>query len=128
MNQLLRKTLKKEVGLSMTSVIHLSIDTIEKQNLTVTYKTDRTENEILHIALVQRQAVTNVPRGENAGRQLHQVNVVQDLKSVPLHGSASGIIRLNIPDRLSSKEVAVIAFTQDENSMAITGAGELALK
>ncbi|OQP57223.1 hypothetical protein A3860_11745 [Niastella vici] len=125
---LLRKTLKKELELSMTSVIHLSIDTIEKRNLTVAYKTERTENEILHIALVQRQAVTNVQRGENAGRQLHHVNIVRELKSVLLHGPASGTIRLTIPDRLSSNEVAVIAFTQDENSMAITGAGELAIK
>ncbi len=85
----------------------------------VSFEATLKENEVLHIALVQRETAMDVRRGENSGRRLEHHNVVRDFKTT---ADAKGSITLSIPDGLSPAECAVIAYVQTKG-MKINGAG-----
>ena len=69
------------------------------------------------IALVQRKATTPVARGENAGAQLPDYNVVRNLIIQPAYDNGS--IELSLPDDLKMDNAAVVLFTQDEQTKAV---------
>lgn len=76
----------------------------------------------LNVALVESGLVTQVHRGENAGRTLPHTNVVREFVTRSLDGNGAGSILLKT--KFSAKENArrVIAFVQDQRTMAIWGA------
>ena len=77
-------------------------------------------DELLNIALVQHDAVTSVLRGENKGRKLNHVNVVRSLISIP--ASPDGTQEISFPSELENQTVTIICFTQDKNSLTVSGA------
>jgi hypothetical protein len=80
------------------------------------------KNALLNLALVERDLVTKVPRGENAGRTLHHDNVVRAFRTVALDGSGRGQMDLKPADTVAGEKSRVIAFVQDAKSRAIVGA------
>ena len=87
----------------------------------ISYETNATGN--LNIALVQLQAQNKIERGENHGATLHHVNIVRDIKTIPLK-TGNGKATLNLPNGLFMKDCRVIAFTQNENNLEITSAAQ----
>ncbi len=84
----------------------------------------RPPGSVLSVALVQRNAHNEIPRGENAGRELAHVQVVRAFKVLPLQ-EPSGTVRLGIPAGLSAQDVRVVAYVQDSRSMAMLGANSV---
>jgi len=73
----------------------------------------------LQAALIQLQASTAVKNGENAGRQLHHVNVVRDLKSST---KSKDSLSLSLPAGVTAADCKVIVFLQDKETLKVEGA------
>ncbi|MEO7313288.1 MAG: DUF1223 domain-containing protein [Chitinophagaceae bacterium] len=82
------------------------------------------KNEVLHLVLVQKSAVSKVLRGENAGRTLTHNNVVLDWKTLE-SPATSGSVKFKNGLVIQPGEYNVIAFVQDKGSGAISSAGFL---
>jgi hypothetical protein len=77
-------------------------------------------DEVLNIALVQQDAATSVLKGENEGRKLNHVNVVRSFVSIP--ASHDGAEEISFPSELENQTATIICFTQDKNTLAVSGA------
>ncbi len=81
------------------------------------------KNLLLNIALVEKNLVTDVPRGENSGRTLHHDNVVRAFKSVPVaQRETSGMAELLLPAGIDRDQAAVIAYLQEPGTLLVRGA------
>ncbi len=73
----------------------------------------------LQVALVKKNTVTRILRGENEGRTLINRNVVMQLSSVALQ--ADGIVSIELPPGFSPEQYLVVAYLQ-KNDGIITAA------
>jgi hypothetical protein len=64
------------------------------------------------IALVQNKSITSVAKGENAGAQLTNYNVVRNLIVQPAQDN--GIIKMSLPNDLKHHNASIVLFTQDQ--------------
>lgn len=124
----LRTTIEEEMKGPVSSVIELTAKTAGAGNITASYKITNSGKLLLNIALVQLKATSNVKRGENSGHQLNHINVVRDLKTISIDKDANASVDFKIPTGISSKDVKIIAFIQDNNSLKITGATEATIQ
>ena len=76
----------------------------------------------LGVALVQRNAVTNVKAGENGGRTLSHVQIVRAFRSDEWNGKNSGAGHLDLPAGLKTGDAEVIAFLQNDGNGEIVAA------
>lgn len=115
-----------ENGLQKEAASDLKISTRRKDStITVTYTFSKPHAGLLHVALVQPQAITDVKRGENGGKTLRHVNVVSVFQTVDVTGN--GHLTLEIPSALSGMPLHVIAYTQSKENYSISGAAEQTL-
>lgn len=101
-----------EIKNAVNKKLELTTDGLAGKTVTVNYKTEGASGEILHIALVQTEASTDVKRGENGGRKLHHINIVRDFKTV---SAKNGTVQLQIPSALTTADVKVIAYLQQKD-------------
>jgi hypothetical protein len=120
----LRTIIQQELKETTSSIIELTGKPGIKNNIIASYKVTTTGNPLLHIALVQLKAVTNVKRGENGGHKLNHINIVREFKTITVNNQAEATVKFTIPQGLSAKEVKLIAFIQDKNNSRITGVVE----
>jgi hypothetical protein len=112
--------LKKAAGKPIE--LHASFDGAK---LNVAYKVPDADKEMLHVALVQKHAESQVQAGENGGQLLKHINVVRDFKSIEVHPGSMGTVSFSVPRGLAAKDCKVIAYLQGEgSSLAMTGAAE----
>lgn len=93
------------------AVVHYDLSSIPK-------------NSVLRVALVDPEATTDVPSGENAGRRLRHVHVVRGFASAPL-AARNGDVSVRWPSDFSEAQrerAFVVAYVQDRTSMAIAAA------
>lgn len=81
---------------------------------------------VINFALVERNIVTHVKRGENRNRTLQHDNVVRAFKTLPIQ--KTGQTELPIPNDLKTEDGNVIAYVQHKDGLAISGATRLVLK
>jgi hypothetical protein len=84
------------------------------------------DSEVL-IALVQKNAQTNVARGENAGHTLSHVQIVRQLQKERLTSAGEGNTIVALPAGFDAQNWEVLALIQDQNNGAITGAAKAEL-
>jgi hypothetical protein len=80
----------------------------------------------LRAALIERQAVSTVTSGENAGRTLHHANVVRAFSTVSIDDRMNGHIAFP-GRRVEPGRYAVVAYLQDPQTLRITAGGRLDL-
>ena len=114
---LINNYLKKQPG----SKIELNVS-CNSNDVLVKYSVTDMHAQIINIALVQKNAETDVRRGENSGRKLHHINIVRELKTVDARGKGS--LDFILPKGLSAADCIIIAYTQDKNSWKVSGAAE----
>ncbi|UKT66037.1 DUF1223 domain-containing protein [Pedobacter mucosus] len=125
------KTLRNAVqnALSQTSLNHLEIN-IEEQtatNISLSYqRNQRVQGDNLVIAIVSPSATNKVERGENKGRILHHVQIVNNFETFNLNGKEKGLVNLALGSMKNDFEL--IAFLQNANSGQIMAATKLPLK
>lgn len=81
--------------------------------------TDAPAGAVVHVALVQREAVSDVARGENRGRALRHANVVRAFETAT---TPSGRVRLALPAGVGAEEAFVVAYVQRGATGAIAAA------
>jgi hypothetical protein len=81
-----------------------------------------TDNTTLQLALVQKTAVSHVKSGENGGRTLSHIQIVNELKSIPLGKNKNGEASITLPGAFSAPGYELIAFIQNTNTGEITAA------
>jgi hypothetical protein len=111
--------LKKEAKAQIT----LSNVAVNGHNATLKYNaTGNTDNTTLQLALVQKNAVSHVKNGENGGRTLSHIQIVNEFKAVPLGKNKPGETTLNLPDNFTAAGFELVAFIQNNTTGEITGA------
>jgi hypothetical protein len=123
--QKLQSAVKAELAATTNNSLGLTTGT-KGNNVTVQYTIKgsnvTTAGAMLHTALVQSMASSQVLGGENRGLSLQHVNVVRDFQSVPLKNAktsgseTSGKVELTIPGGLTAKDCKVIAYIQDRSA------------
>ncbi|GAB3498964.1 DUF1223 domain-containing protein [Spirosoma knui] len=78
----------------------------------------------VNVALVQKEARTNVGTGENGGRTLLNTNVVRQFKTIEQAGT-SGSVTLAMPSGLSADQTAVLVYAQRTDTGQVVGAAQL---
>lgn len=86
---------------------------------------DAPEPSVVHVALVQTEATTQVRHGENGGRTLRHANVVRGFET---HREASGEISFALPDGLDAADVQVVAYVQPGETGAVAGVATAAVE
>ncbi|MES2064561.1 MAG: DUF1223 domain-containing protein [Bacteroidota bacterium] len=103
--------------------VTLSNLAINGHSATLKYNTTGyTDNTTLQLALVQKNAVSHVKSGENGGRTLSHIQIVNDLKGIPLDKNNAGEITVKLPDSFTATGFELIAFLQNNTTGQITGA------
>mgnify|MGYP001026320485 CR=1 FL=1 len=93
-----------------------------KEQLELNYETNIIEkNTSLFVALVQKQATTEVKRGENEGRLLHHVQIVRQAHTLSLEEKQGGLV-LPMPENFNTTDWEIIGFLQDDTTGAINAA------
>lgn len=81
-------------------------------------------NTSLLIALIQKNAVSKVLKGENGGRTLSHAQIVRDLETISLNAKKDGTATLKAPEGMNAGAYEVIAFLQNNRTGEITAAGK----
>ncbi|MDB5146146.1 MAG: hypothetical protein JWQ57_166 [Mucilaginibacter sp.] len=126
----LRNAIK--TGLQASSNIQLSLNATRSANNTVSvqYKVDgKTDNahSVISLALVQKQAVIKVERGENGGHTLAHAQIVRNLQTLPLSVN-NGNATIALPAGFDAQAWEVIGFVQNTGNGSILGAARTLFK
>jgi len=106
------------------STLTLTIDELEGKQIKVHYTSQsKAKKSTLHIALVQKEAITYVKAGENAGKTLSHVQIVRDLQY--RNRKTNDSFSFTLPDKENKWEI--IAFEQDKTTGQILDATSINL-
>ncbi len=110
-------------ALSKPALASLSLEASQNENsLSVNYNVEGTSrNSRLLLAVVQKEAKSNVKRGENANRVLSHYQIVRNLQSVDLNKAKKGTTSIHLPKNYNAQDFEIIGFVQDMNSGVILG-------
>ena len=115
-----------EEALDRPAPVALRLETrpAEARKVTVRYQAHGLTDEArLQLVLVEREALTDVPRGENRGRKLEHANVVRAARTLTIGpDQAAGEAELPLPDDLSAEDALVIGYVQNPADRAVLGA------
>ncbi|MFC6265320.1 DUF1223 domain-containing protein [Flavobacterium panici] len=108
-------------ALSKPVSTNLSLEASQNENsIAVNYNVEGTsKNSRLLIAVVQKEAKSNVKRGENAHRVLSHYQIVRNLQWVDLNKVKKGTASVHLPKNYNTQDFEIIGFVQDMNSGAI---------
>ncbi|WP_244228793.1 DUF1223 domain-containing protein [Mucilaginibacter endophyticus] len=126
----LRNAIK--AGLQGNSSARLNLKATRNANNTasVQYKIEgETENShnVISLALVQKQAVVKVERGENGGRTLAHTQIVRNLQTLPLN-STGGSATIALPAGFDAQGWEIIGFVQNTGNGNILSAAKASFK
>ncbi|HEY4149949.1 MAG TPA: DUF1223 domain-containing protein [Chitinophagaceae bacterium] len=120
----LNKTIDQALKSPAPAPLALEAREGKDRTITVSYKLAALTGQSLNVALVQRNADTEVKKGENEGKRLHHINIVRDLRTMP---ATSGGVVLHLPAGLGAADCEVIAFVQNNNTLAISAAAQASI-
>ncbi|MDB5022315.1 MAG: hypothetical protein JWP78_70 [Mucilaginibacter sp.] len=83
-----------------------------------------TTNAVLLVALIEKNATTKVRRGENGGRTLSHVQIVNQLKSLPLKNDNEDTGNIALPHGFDPQKYELIGLVQNTASGEIIGAAK----
>ena len=116
-----KKMVQKELAVKQSETILVNDVSIGKNALTFHYKTTQTDqNNILNIALVQKQATTSIKTGENEGVTITNHNIVRSFISQPISKDGLGLISL--PSSFKAGEYALVLYVQNKKDLSVTAA------
>jgi hypothetical protein len=103
-------------NLGVTTTDALTLDcSVHENKITVQYKgiLDHERAELV-LALVQKNAQSNVKAGENSGRRLSHIQIVRNLERFPFEPAKP--VTINVPADFNTKGWELIGFVQRKNS------------
>jgi hypothetical protein len=118
----LRNAIRAGLQKTPTAQLELNVAGITQNQAALKYRTDGDDkNSLLQVAVLQKQAVSKVERGENSGRTLSHVQIVRKLQTVALTGN-SGTVNVSLPHGFDAQNWEIVAFLQNKANGSITGA------
>ena len=118
----LRNAIKANLQIPAKAELTLSDVKINGSKANVQYHIKgSTNNSSLILALIEKNATTKVLGGENGGRTLSHVQIVQKLKTFSLN-SSNGTKSIPLPGDFAPEKWELIAFVQDNTTGEISGA------
>ena len=114
----LRSLINKYLRSTPTTSLQINTQT-EGNTIGVNYIAINPGEAIVHFALVQLHAVTEVRNGENSGSRLQHINVVRDFVSEAVQSSNKGTATLTVPEGLTAKDYSIVAYLQQKNGNII---------
>src|ERR1700761_273420 len=118
----LRNAIKTSLEKSAGTELTLNDVKVENDKATIKYHAESAgNNDVLLLALIEKNATTKVQRGENGGRTLAHVQIVSQLKSVSLKNS-TGTESIALPHGFDPQKYELIGFVQNTSNGEITGA------
>ena len=114
----LRSLINKYLSSASSTSLQINTQT-EGNTLHINYIAVNPGEAIVHIALVQLHAVTDVRNGENRGSRLQHINVVRDFVSEAIPPSNNGTVTLTVPEGLMAKDYCIVAYLQRKNGPII---------
>jgi hypothetical protein len=124
-----RRSLKASLSQPAAASIELKARSLEgSDHVDVAYKiagSGVAEGTLLHVALIERERVVRVLRGENAGRTLRHENVVRAFESAD--ASPEGTVKLRLPPSLDRSKASIIGYAQRASTLAVLGASSARL-
>jgi len=123
----LQKDLNSELSTPALVILRISLK-IQGGQVMVDYTSQGfSKGDVVNIALVERGLTTEVTAGENAGRSLHQDNVVKEFMTLPLTPME---FQVKIPlNKISdASQASVIVYVQNPQTMLIEAAKQLDLE
>ena len=88
---------------------------------------EKTEEDELLIAVVQKNAIHQIKRGENEGRTLSHAQIVRSLQNFSLQQSKSGKVEVTLPKDYNLAGWEIIGLLQGKKNRAIHAASRAAL-
>jgi len=113
-----------EKALKTPAAVELQIEYMGSGNdtMTISYSSTGTnKNYYLKVAMVEKNAVNAVSKGENSGKTLQHHNVVTHFSSFDLN-KAQGEVKVPLKNKKPGKDHLLIAFVQHRQTMKILGA------
>ena len=112
-------------GPAATLVLHAHQDA---EGLKVHYQAgNNVKDSRLLIAVVQKNAQSNVLRGENAGHKLSHVQIVRQLQNEALNATGQGNTVVALPKGFNTQSWEVLGLIQDPTTGKIIGAAKAVL-
>ena len=126
------KALRRAITASLTNVptVNLTVKeaSVSQNKLQLQYQiANPGKNAAINIAFIQNKAQTQVKGGENSGKMLPHINIVRELKTIPLNGHNLGTATIPLPVEFDMKDGKVIAFIQNTNTGEVLAAREVML-
>jgi hypothetical protein len=119
----LRNALKAELQKEAPAQLTLTNIKADQKQVQVHYQAaGNGSNSVLLLALVQKFAQNPVKAGENRGRTLSHVQIVQKLRNIALSNNKSGTENIALPNGFNPQTWEIIGLIQNTNSGEITGA------
>jgi len=103
--------------------VQLSFDEVKKDGdkLKISCHADgNLKDQNIFLVIVEKHAETNVRAGENRGSKLSHTNIVRSLTKKSAQQKMS--LEISFPKALADDNWSVVVFSQDKNSLRITGA------
>jgi len=119
-----KSTAALEAALKMPAAVQLSIqiDSTASDTIYISWKLSKTDkNNVLQIAFTESGLVSNVIKGENAGKILKHDHVVRSFTAVNNPGS-TGQVRMVVKGRDAKVQSELIAFLQHKQHYGIAAA------
>jgi hypothetical protein len=108
----LSEKISDALGTKTTADLNLTTKTV-KDSLEIHYTTNVLQKDNnLFVAAIQKQAISQVFRGENQGTTLHHVQIVKQLNSFQLT-KKEGNVKISKPKNFNSKDFEIIGFIQN---------------
>jgi hypothetical protein len=100
---------------------------ISRNTVQVNYNAKGNGNHsVLLLALIQKSAQSQVKAGENSGRMLAHIQIVQKLKTITLTDNKAGFEKINLPNNFTPQNWEVIGFIQNTTTGEIFAAAKAA--
>lgn len=116
-----KKLVQDELLVEKPAAILVEAVSIDKNLVRFHYKAANiNRNDLLNIALVQKQATTHIKAGENNGLTITNHNIVRSFATQAISNEGEGVI--NLPVSFIASEYALVLYVQNKNDLSITAA------
>lgn len=123
-----RQALSEAFGNAPEAELSFKTPVIKNGDISLTYQTQAGKGHtFLQLALVQKNAVSKVLKGENKGRTLSHIQIVRNFQSIDLKGNDTGTAHISWKPGASVSNYEVIGFLQDAATGNIIAATKLPL-
>ncbi|TCC91720.1 DUF1223 domain-containing protein [Pedobacter frigiditerrae] len=124
----MQNAIRSELAVQRTSSLLLSAR-MEKRKIVLDYQVDKSISATrLAIAIIQKTAKVNVKSGENGGKQLLHIQIVQQLTTQVISASGKGSTSITVPLGFDPKGWEVLGMVQNMTSGEILTATRAGLE